>query len=157
MTELRQRRPRVHEPQFLAFTRNLPCCVCGWPNPSQAAHIRMANLELNKTAAGGQEKPDDMWCVPLCGPILGAYPAVIGCHAEQHTMNERDFWERAGLDPFAIAAWNYAAYRSTAARGEPSARKPRKPKVPRKAPQRPRRKAKIASRPFPKTKRGFRT
>jgi hypothetical protein len=113
MTELRQRQPRQEDAGFLKFTRTLPCCVCGTIGMSQAAHIRMANASLKKPPSGMQEKPDDIWCVALCGPRLGVYPAVIGCHAEQHAMNERDFWDRAGMDPFVIAAWNYARYRSS--------------------------------------------
>jgi hypothetical protein len=131
MTELRQRQPRIVEPGFLKFTRTLPCCVCGTTGMSQAAHIRMGNVSLKKLPAGMREKPDDIWSVPLCGPRLGIYPAVIGCHAEQHSGAERDYWERSGMDPFVIAAWNYARYRSSkpaVAAGEPAKARPRKPK-----------------------------
>jgi hypothetical protein len=162
MTELRQRRPRILDPGFLKFTRTLPCCVCGTIGMSQAAHIRMGNVSLKKLPAGMREKPDDIWCVPLCGPHLGIYPAVIGCHAEQHAMNERDFWERSGMDPFVIAAWNYARYSSSkpaVAAGKPKTARPRKIKFRFQslglAPVS-RSRAKIASRQFPKTKRKFR-
>jgi hypothetical protein len=155
MTELRQRQPRQEDAGFLKFTRTLPCCVCGTIGMSQAAHIRMANASLKKPPSGMQEKPDDIWCVPLCGPRLGRFPTVIGCHAEQHAMNERDFWDRSGFDPFVIAAWNYASYRVGKPQETRSASQPRKPKIRAKVAARPRQprrgpKAKIPSRPFPK-------
>jgi hypothetical protein len=162
MAELRQRQPRILDHGFLKFTRTLPCCVCGTIGMSQAAHIRMGNVSLKKLPAGLREKPSDIWSVPLCGPRLGIYPAVIGCHAEQHSGSERDFWEKSGMDPFVIAAWNCARYRSSkppVAADKPKASRARKPKVRSKplgrVPMgRPR--AKIANRPFPKTKRKFR-
>ena len=160
MTELRQRQPRIKDPGFLEFTRNLPCCVCGAVGRSQAAHIRMANVSLGKEAAGGAQKPDDRWATPLCGPILGAFPPARGCHAEQHDGNEREFWRRACLDPFVIAAWNFARYRAGKPEESPAAARPRKPKArakmhgrqraPRHGP-----KKRIPSRPFPKGKRKF--
>ena len=155
MTELRQRNLRIRDPGFLAFTRTLPCCVCGTIGMSQAAHIRMANASLKKLPTGMREKPSDIWAVPLCGPRLGRYPAVIGCHAEQHGMNERDFWDRAGMDPFVIAAWNYARYRSSKPAGAadaPKQSRPRKPKEAAKPRHEPRQRAKIAKRvnPWPK-------
>ena len=150
MTELRQRSPRILDPGFLAFTRTLPCCVCGTIGMSQAAHLRMANHSLGKPPTGMREKPSDMFAVPLCGPRLGAFPAVIGCHAEQHSMNERDFWDRAGMDPFVIAAWNYTRYRAAEPAGKPSVPKPRKANTATKAPQRPRGGYRWAKKPFPK-------
>jgi hypothetical protein len=158
MTELRQRSPRILDPGFLAFTRTLPCCVCGTIGMSQAAHLRMANDSLKKPPTGMREKPSDMFAVPLCGPRLGTFPAVIGCHAEQHTMNERSLWDRAGMDPFVIAAWNYARYRSSRPAepaGKPAASKPRKPKASAKLHGRPRQRAKIAKRSNPWPKRKF--
>jgi hypothetical protein len=105
-----------------------------------------------------REKPSDMWCTPLCGPRLGRYPAVIGCHAEQHATNERDFWDRAGMDPFVIAAWNYARYRSNKpqeATDVPKQSRPRKPKEAAKPRHEPRQRAKIAKRanPWPKNRK----
>jgi hypothetical protein len=155
MSELRQRQPRQEDPGFLEFTRTLPCCVCGTIGLSQAAHIRMANASLKKPLSGMQEKPDDIWCVALCGPRLGRFPAVIGCHAEQHAMNERDFWDRAGMDPFVIAAWNFARYRSSKPAEVADATKhykPRKPKTRAKPHHEPCQRAKIAKRvnPWPK-------
>jgi hypothetical protein len=109
----------------------------------------MANTSLKKLPSGMAEKPDDIWTVPLCGPRLGRYPAVIGCHAEQHAMNERDFWDRSGMDPFVIAAWNFAKYRSSKpqeAADAPKQSRPRKPKEVAKPRQKPRLRAKIAKR-----------
>lgn len=108
MTELRQRRPRVHCPGFLEFLRQQPCCACGAGGRSQAAHIRMPCLELDKDSTGMAEKPDDRWAVSLCGPdFLQNDP---GCHAAQHSGNEAEFWRRLGRDPFAVAARLFARY-----------------------------------------------
>ena len=145
MTELRQRQPRILDPGFIRFTQKLACCVCKEVGRSQAAHIRMANDELKKPPAGMQEKPSDMFCVPLCGPRLGAYPAVIGCHAIQHSMNERDFWDIRGIDPFMVASWNYTVY---SAQKKPVVQGERKTKK--------RASRKLPSRPFSKQKRKFR-
>jgi len=87
-----------------------------------------------------QEKPDDRWSVPLCGPLSNGIFVSRGCHAEQHGMNEMIFWRIAGLDPFIIAALNYARYGAKQAwegKESPSERKPRKAARPRKRSQRP--------------------
>src|SRR5882762_6533182 len=138
MTEVRQRQPRIKDDGFLKFTRTLPCCVCGAIGRSQAAHIRMGNLSLGKEMTG-RGKPSDRFVTPLCGPVLGIVPPMIGCHAEQHTMNEKVFWHMTGLDPFIIAALNYARYGAKQAwegKESPSERKPRKAARPRKRSQR---------------------
>lgn len=104
MSELRQRDPRVQCPAFLAFVRRCPCCACPAPAPSQAAHIRMGNPAIGKRNAGIGEKPSDRWAVPLCAD----------CHLDapdaQHKVGERKFWERVGVDPFALAAQLYAQF-----------------------------------------------
>jgi hypothetical protein len=103
MTEaLRQREPRETSPAFLNYVRRQPCCVCGGPPLSEAAHVKMGSLPHGKRPAGGNERPSDRWAVPLCAD----------CHREgpeaQHRVGERQFWEAAGLDPFALAIrlWN---------------------------------------------------
>lgn len=70
-------------------------------------------------------------------------------------MNERDFWDRSGMDPFVIAAWNYARYRSSKpaeAADAPKQPRPRKSKEDAKSRHEPRQRAKIAKRvnPWPK-------
>lgn len=101
MPELRQRQPRIPNKAFLAFVRTKPCCVCGAPPKSHAAHIRMASAEHGKRECGKGEKPSDRFTTPLCAT----------CHLlDQHRGSERDYWQREGKDPFAIAARLYALF-----------------------------------------------
>ena len=124
---VRQRQPRVECPAFLDFVRGHPCCACGKAPRSQAAHIRMGNLDIGKRPTGIAEKPSDRWTVPLCDR----------CHLNdneaQHVVGEKAFWNRLGLDPFKIAADLYAVFEASAPkvvkRQAPRAAKP-KPKCP---------------------------
>lgn len=96
-----QRRPRVRDNGFLAYTRRLPCAVgpVGCEGPVQAAHIRTPRPGEPPTGMG--RKPNDDRVNPLCARH----------HAEQHSMNEMAFWRKYGRDPYAIAARNFEAYR----------------------------------------------
>lgn len=134
--QLRQREPRLLDPGYLAFLRKKPCaCGCGRAAPSEAAHIRIGLF-------AGQMKPHDKHAVPL----------NRWCHQDapdaQH-KDEKGFWRRRGLDPFAIAARLYAEYGGTGgkARKRRTTIRPRLPKEKR---------AKIQSRGFPKQKRRIR-
>ncbi len=89
---LRQRQPRIKDNKHLKYISSLPCCICGRTD-TQAAHIRTAALEHGKSHTGMAEKPSDKWTVPLC----------IKHHAEQHSMNEMDFWKCHGINPFILA------------------------------------------------------
>ena len=104
MAELRQREPRVQRPAFLAFVRRRPCCACGAPAPSQAAHVRMSDAATGNVNPGVGAKPDDRRCVPLCA----------SCHLDapdaQHRVGERRFWARVALNPYEIAARLYAQF-----------------------------------------------
>jgi hypothetical protein len=104
MAALRQREPRVEAPGFLAYLRRLYCCACQAPPPVQAAHIRMGCLARGERSAGMGAKPSDRRAVPLCRV----------CHLDgpeaQHRGSEAEFWRRAGIDPFAVAAALYAEY-----------------------------------------------
>lgn len=94
-------RGRERDTGYLAFLRRQPCaCGCGRPAPSDAAHIRMANLSIGKLPTGMQVKPSDRFAVPL----------NRDCHTTQHSMSEARFWSERGLDPFTIAADLFAAY-----------------------------------------------
>ena len=109
-------RPRLHDDGYLAFLRLQPCCCgCGRQAPSQAAHIRIGFFTMGK-------KPDDRFAVPL----------NQWCHLDapdaQHE-NERAFWERRRLDPFAIAARFYAEYGGTG--GKPRRPRKSKPRLPK--------------------------
>jgi hypothetical protein len=93
--------PREERPNHLAFVRKLVCVCCATgdmrsgflSSQIQAAHIRQGSEIHGKEPAGGQQKPDDRWALPLCGEH----------HAEQHDMNEDRFWKRYGIDQFLLA------------------------------------------------------
>lgn len=91
---MRQRAPRQHDEQHLAFIRQLPCLTCGNDIETQAAHIRFADEKADKRYCGKQEKPDDIWALPLCGT----------CHGRQHHVGERAFWNANDIDPIKVAA-----------------------------------------------------
>jgi len=87
-----KKRARSEDRDHLAWIRTLPCVVTG-ERPVDPAHIRYADRVYGKREVGKAEKPDDRWVVPLCRRI----------HDEQHSMSERIFWARYGLDPLRIA------------------------------------------------------
>ncbi len=138
--------PPIRDKAHLDYVRSLRCCVCGHPPRSAAAHIRFSDAAAGTVNPGMQRKPSDALTVPLCDP---------GCHKEapgsQHDGNEREFWQRARINPHALAARLWVASGAAARHSE-------RPVRIRKA--RPRPKAakvhrKWASRPFP-AGRGFR-
>lgn len=99
VTEIGPKRPRIHEPQFLAFIRTKACCTCG-NDKSEAAHIRSGSIAYDKPPTGMQEKPSDKWALPQCRP----------CHRTQHSQAELEYWHARGIDPFALAQKYYAQY-----------------------------------------------
>lgn len=107
-------RPRLHDDKFLAFLRTRACCVCGKEGETQACHIRIGFLAM-------QKKPDDRYAVPMCAKH----------HAEQHSMNEEAFYERHEIEPFWIAHrlyWTEFGGTGGAPRLKRKTVKPRKPK-----------------------------
>jgi hypothetical protein len=62
------------------WIRGFTCCRCGSSGPIEVAHVRIGSN------AGMGQKPDDWRTVPLCG-------GEQGCHALQHRMGERTFWD----------------------------------------------------------------
>ena len=91
--ELRQKQPRIRDEKHLQYIRSLPCCICGDDTTTEAAHIRSGSINHGKLSTGMAEKPNDSWCVPLCGKH----------HREQHTMNEMEFWKCYRINPFILA------------------------------------------------------
>jgi len=87
---------RIHAKNHLAWIRTLPCLITG-TQPVEAAHIRFADAQYGKRETGMGEKPDDCWTVPLCPEK----------HREQHSMNEREFWDKHGINVciVALALW----------------------------------------------------
>lgn len=94
---MRYRNPRERNEKHLAFIRQLPCICCGSDIETEAAHVRFAERLVCKPNPGMSAKPDDAFVLPMCGR----------CHREQHTMNEREFWKRKGIDAIkaALALW----------------------------------------------------
>lgn len=92
MSDLRQRQPREKDGKYLAWIRTQPCCICGDNTTVEAAHLRASKPGIGKDDFGWG-RPDDKWCLPLCG----------NHHREQHRMNEMGFWEKYGIDPFLLA------------------------------------------------------
>lgn len=90
---MRQRQPRIHRADHLAFVRTLPCLVCADDISTEACHIRFPDRRVDKRPVGNSEKPDDMWVLPMCGE----------CHRRQHSLNERAFWRGVGIDPILYA------------------------------------------------------
>lgn len=99
-TVIRRRpiRGRQHDEKHLAFIRTLPCVVSGVHVNVEAAHIRYSDAAWGKINPGHSAKPDDKWTIPLCAELHRLDPIN-----SQHSMNERAFWERNGIDPLPIA------------------------------------------------------
>ncbi len=95
---MRQRMPREKLDRHLNFIRGLPCLVCGNNIQTEACHVRMSDARIAKVNAGVGQKPDDFFCVPLCGEH----------HREQHTGSEPRFWQKHGVDPilYALRLWS---------------------------------------------------
>lgn len=93
----RQRSPREHADKHLAWIRTLPSLIAG-RGPVEAAHIRYRDPLHAKPGTGLQQKPNDVWVVPLAQEV----------HATQHQGSEREFWDERAIDPVIIAAFLWA-------------------------------------------------
>jgi hypothetical protein len=89
---------RRRNEKHLAFLRTLPCVICNDPTATEACHVRFSDLRIGKHNPGVGEKPDDRFCLPMCGKH----------HREQHQGNERAFWKRYGIDPILTALAIYS-------------------------------------------------
>lgn len=90
---LKQRTPRVKNARYLRLLRLEPCCICGDNTSTEAAHLRTSSIEIGKDDHGWG-RPNDTWCLPLCGQH----------HRDQHAAgDELAFWERHGRNPFELA------------------------------------------------------
>lgn len=87
----KKKRARVKDDNYLDFIRGLPSCLSG-ERPVDACHVRFGDLRYGKRETGAGEKPDDQWTLPL----------TRAEHLAQHSMNEREFWARHGIDPLAL-------------------------------------------------------
>lgn len=88
---MRLKRPRVKDDGYLAFIRELPCCICKDNTSTEAAHLRMGGLYYGKRQTGWG-KPSDLWVTPLCSEH----------HRLQHDMGEGKFWDAYKIDPFVL-------------------------------------------------------
>lgn len=89
---------RIKDDAHLAFIRTLPSVISG-EYGCEACHVRYGDPRYRKKHTGGQQKPDDAWCIPLT-------PAE---HRDQHAHNEREWWEKQGIDPLHLCLKLYAA------------------------------------------------
>lgn len=96
---MRFKAARIKDEAHLDFIRSLPCVSCGNGIETEAAHLRSDNRKYGKTTTGMQQKPSDMWTLPLCGK----------CHRIQHTGNEKNFWTNLGINPWVLALSLHAA------------------------------------------------
>ena len=93
---------RREERDHLSFIRKLPCVICGKRMGVEAAHLRMASPVHGKGVTGMGTKPSDCWTTPLCAEHHRTDAD------SQHNGSEADFWDRHGIDPFALATSLYA-------------------------------------------------
>lgn len=83
-------------PDYLAWLHSLPCAVTGMVGV-EAAHLSYASPWHGHYGRGKGHKVPDRWALPLASEI----------HRRQHSMNEREFWQKAGINPheLALALW----------------------------------------------------
>ena len=93
-----KRRPEKRK-DYLAFVRELPSCVSGRTGV-QAAHTSFANPWFGHFGRGKGTKAPDLFALPLTPEE----------HAESHSMNEIEWWDRQGIDPHMTALTLWAIY-----------------------------------------------
>ena len=76
---------KIRSRKHLQYISEKSCLICGGIDV-QSAHIRYAG-------AGIGQKPCDIFTTPLC----------LEHHREQHTMNEKMFWQLYQINPIAKA------------------------------------------------------
>ncbi len=89
-----KKRKRFESEEHAKFIRSLPCVVTNIYHGVQAAHVSYPDLRYGKFGRAFGKREDDCWIVPLCREQ----------HDLQHDMNEKVFWQLAGIDPCRIAA-----------------------------------------------------
>jgi len=87
-----RRQARIEDEAHLAFIRKLPSLISG-QQPCEACHVRYGDPKHRKRKTPTRRRPDDAWTIPMTSAE----------HNLQHSMNERAFWERAGIDPLEVA------------------------------------------------------
>jgi len=90
-----EKRPGKH-PEYLEKVRQLPCCVCGFPGPNDAHHLKCTGER------GGALKSKDNWVLPLC-----RFPNGEVCHNKIEgfaSKKELAWFQRKGIDPLTMAS-----------------------------------------------------
>lgn len=88
-----QRQPREYDPDYLAWLRTQPCCICGDDVSVEASHLRVGSINHGKPIGALGMKSSDRWALPLCSRH----------HRESHQHNELEWWMSRGIDPFALS------------------------------------------------------
>ncbi len=83
---------------YLAAIRQLPCCACGAPAPSDAHHLKADTGER-----GAAMKATDRFAVPLCRGPQGCHTGAGGVEAAGSRCEAAWFAER-GVKPLVLAA-----------------------------------------------------
>lgn len=93
----RTKRDRIENTSHERFIRELPCVVCGDVLSVELAHVSYADPRFGKYGRGKGTREESCWTIPLCDEH----------HRQQHSMAERDFWKRYGIDPVRVCAALY--------------------------------------------------
>ncbi len=96
-----QRQPRVVNKAYKGLIAGLPSIISGM-GPCEVCHVRYADANHQKRNTGMQEKPSDIWCLPLT-----TEEHRVGTNA-QHNANERQWWADQGIDPLQACKDLYA-------------------------------------------------
>jgi cytochrome c553 len=79
----------LRDESYKAWIRTLPCCACGHPAPSEAAHTGRDG--------GMRQKASDDSCIPLCADCHTLAPDSY------HRLGRARFARRHGLDLAGLA------------------------------------------------------
>lgn len=84
---------------YLSFIRSLPCAVTGRYGV-EAAHVSYAAPHYLHYGRGKGHKADDRWALPLSPDA----------HRDQHSHNEKEWWQRQGINPHELALTIFGAW-----------------------------------------------
>ena len=93
LTRGKQKQPRKQDGDHLRWIKTLPCVVTGSRVNVDPAHISFGDLQFAKLSRGKGMKADDKYVVPLSRVE----------HDKQHSMGERQYWDKTGINPIIVA------------------------------------------------------